>query len=482
MAKEDKDLIDHLAEKLKSHELPYKEGAWEQFVDYEQRKTARPAKRILAPWLTAAAAVTILALGGVYFFQQKSNPDTITNKVTRTALTPADPGSHKVQKQLSENSHNNQKTGAQPPVAAAVQPAGQKGLHENENTLAAAGNADQPIKSSDLNIINNNNNITYRAKPGSQRIIALTNDKSQPQNLLSAFDRFVPHAHLQVIDNYQNQPANYVAVNQDQGQNKGKVQDQSALDPGQSLAQSKKIAQNNQLQPSSEQADYRDPFNGNGYFDPNGPDANNKWALGVMVIPAISADSKLNMGYGVSVGYRLNNRLSVNSGLSYNELSGSHNENGQAAIAGNSGRLLTSVDADVKGLNVPLELRYHVSKKIYVGAGVSALAVLSNKLERHYAVSQMQTSAFEAKNGHQLKPDEMKSIAASLTTKEAIPEAQIDSKNFAGFMNFTFGFQQKINKTKSISIEPYISVPMSNNLSNQNIRLTDGGVRIKLGL
>ena len=76
----------------------------------------------------------------------------------------------------------------------------------------------------------------------------------------------------------------------------------------------------------------------------------------------------------------------------------------------------------------------------------------------------------------------MQSIASNMQAKEVIPNDQVGSKDFVGFINFTFGFKQPLNKRKSLSVEPFISIPMSNHLFNQNIKMTDGGIRIKLGL
>src|SRR5690606_4592373 len=55
-----KDITEHIAKMLKDHSLPYEEGAWERFKDFEATKKR---KLVLLPYFSgAAAAVVILAM------------------------------------------------------------------------------------------------------------------------------------------------------------------------------------------------------------------------------------------------------------------------------------------------------------------------------------------------------------------------------------------------------------------------------------
>jgi len=53
-----RDITEQMAEKLRKHSLPYKEGAWERFQEFEASKSK---KIVLWPFFTAAAAMLILA-------------------------------------------------------------------------------------------------------------------------------------------------------------------------------------------------------------------------------------------------------------------------------------------------------------------------------------------------------------------------------------------------------------------------------------
>lgn len=496
MEKEDKQFIDHLAEKLRTHELPYKEGSWEKFQLQESAVgRTRPARvfTLLKPWVGVAAAALLMVAAGLYYYNTDGRADNgITREVTRTALNqpPDNINTPPLQQPLSPASTDaTKRSNAADGKSYAGSNAGRtnksgqsgKDIEEftiennnnkeiNTNGVLARNAENQPAAPADQ--MDQLTEFSWTSVPSS--IVSTTIPKTSsvqtdPQRLLSGIEKLRPAIRTTA-------PAQ-IAIAGLPGSNPQQL-------PGAQTQRQPQTANRGSapIKTPASTATKASSFNEKGYFDPEAPrTAMHKWNMGVMVIPAVGNDSKLNLGYGVSVGYRLNNRLSLNSGLAYTEMSGSKTPGPQESFA-SSARTLSSIEANVTGLNLPLELRYHISKKIYVGAGVSALAVLSNDVQRNYGINTVQSTAFVSKNGNLLNSEQLKAIASNLKTKEVIPENQVGGKDFAGFMNFSFGFNQKLNKKKSISIEPFISVPMSNNLNNQQIRMTDGGIRIKLGL
>lgn len=66
-----KDITEHISEMLKKHSLPYEEGAWERFKDFE---TAKKRKVVLWPYFTgAAAAVVLLAMSLFLIIEEGEN-------------------------------------------------------------------------------------------------------------------------------------------------------------------------------------------------------------------------------------------------------------------------------------------------------------------------------------------------------------------------------------------------------------------------
>lgn len=479
MDNEEKDIIRQLADKLRDSELPYKEGAWERFAAMEANANtvagisepgdhaSTPIRSLLRPWIGIAAALILAAGAGWLYLANHRNAQSANTGRPAGQITSTTPIQLETpQNQNRDNNNNGRSIRTNGQSSSDIVESGQ------ESALASLQNgvglSNMPIGQPDVHMPSDRLfNFPYLIEQTD--IIPLGNPFGQKGRTTAA--AIYEDALVSISTNSQRNipglripPVRPVYTNIE-------TPAPQADRASESKTGSKSAATMN-----------KNPyFDDKGYFNLDDNQSARKWNMGVVVIPAVSNAAKLNMGYGVSVGYRLSNRLSINSGLAYTELSGSKDADQQATIA-SSGRTLSSIDATATGLNVPLELRYHISQKIYIGTGVSAMAVLSDKVERRYAIAEMQTSAFEAKNGQPLKPDAMQSIASDIRTKEVLPEDQIGSKDFAGFINFSFGFKQPLNKSKSLSIEPFISIPMSNHLFNQNIRMTDGGLRIKLGL
>ncbi|HTN38981.1 MAG TPA: hypothetical protein VL053_18005 [Arachidicoccus sp.] len=495
MEKEDKQFIDHLAEQLRTHELPYKEGSWEKFQLQESTGgRSRPARvfTLLKPWVGVAAAALLMVAAGLYYYNTDGRADNgITRAVTHTALNqpPDNYNTQPLQQPLSPASTGAAKRGN---AADAKSYAGSDA--DGTNKPGQSGKDIEEFTTENNNKeINTNGALARNAE--NQRVAAAEQMDPLTEFSWTSVPSSIVSTTIPKTSSVQSDPQRLVTgIEKLRPAVKTMAPAQIAIagfpgsDPQQlPAAQSQRTPQvakrgSAPIKTPAGAATKASSFNEKGYFDPEAPrTAMHKWNMGVMVIPAVGNDSKLNLGYGVSVGYRLNNRLSLNSGLAYTEMSGSKTPGPQESFA-SSARTLSSIEANVTGLNLPLELRYHISKKIYVGAGVSALAVLSNDVQRNYGINTVQSTAFVSKNGNLLNSEQLKAIASNLKTKEVIPENQVGGKDFAGFMNFSFGFNQKLNKKKSISIEPFISVPMSNNLNNQQIRMTDGGIRIKLGL
>jgi hypothetical protein len=201
---------------------------------------------------------------------------------------------------------------------------------------------------------------------------------------------------------------------------------------------------------------------------------NAKWQPDVYVAPAMGNDNKVTMNYGFSLSYAIAKKLSISSGVSYASISTTESLNATAPQT-LSGKNLASVDAKVRGINVPLELKYNISDKLYTNVGVSALAVLNNSQQNSYIVNQVQSFAAPAVNGYA----DSKTMIIQEKKVEPQPEANIDPDKYIGFYNFSLGYKQKISKKNNIAIEPFLRLPMKT-FSKENLNLTNGGLRLKI--
>ncbi|KQM77092.1 hypothetical protein ASE74_17675 [Pedobacter sp. Leaf216] len=201
---------------------------------------------------------------------------------------------------------------------------------------------------------------------------------------------------------------------------------------------------------------------------------NSKWQPDVYVAPAMGNDNKVTMNYGFSLSYAIANKLSISSGVSYASISTTESLDASAPQT-LSGKNLASVDAKVRGINIPLELKYNISDKLYTNIGVSALAVLNNSQQNSYIINQVQSFSSPAINGY----SDFKTLIVKEKTVEPQSEANIDPDKYIGFYNFSLGYKQKISKKNNIAIEPFLRLPMKT-FSKENLNLTNGGLRLKI--
>ena len=205
-----------------------------------------------------------------------------------------------------------------------------------------------------------------------------------------------------------------------------------------------------------------------------------KWEMGLMVAPAIGNAKKLNMGYGVSMGYALSDKVSISSGISYNEMNASRTTtpgnsapNLPTAMGGvvSDTKRLESVDANLVGIDIPLGIKYYLSKKVYTNIGVSAFAVLNQKQNNNYVQGSVEYAA------DQVNPSGFNAVFQERIVSEPVPSA-VKGDKYLGFYNFSFGFKQQISGGKAFSVEPFTKLPMKP-FAKESLYLIGTGVRLK---
>ena len=202
-----------------------------------------------------------------------------------------------------------------------------------------------------------------------------------------------------------------------------------------------------------------------------------KWDLGLVVSPSYGHSKKLTMGYGVSMGYALTDKISFRSGISYNEMAALKSFEPPETATLVNGRNLESAEANLTGLDIPLEIKYNLSKYIYANLGVSAFAVLDQNRSNTYVEARLVERAVPTTGGTQ----EMRTFVETHRTIENVPDSEIKNEDFLGLYNFSFGYKHKISKNKALSIEPFIKMPMKE-VTNENLRLIATGLRLRFEL
>lgn len=254
---------------------------------------------------------------------------------------------------------------------------------------------------------------------------------------------------------------------------------------------------------------------------------NRKWQPSLYVSP-LFGDLGIDMGYGVSVGYAINDKVKISSGVAYNKLSASRNygagpvgemmasavappsfgSNGAQGATGAAGAVGTSkpnnaldskaaltsaynvvagqqtnslqqVDGFLSGIDIPVEINYNISKKLYASAGISGLVVINDNKKYTYVDNRNVKVSVETNRGA-LKEDKSVLFSEQNTTNQSM-QTPTENTPFLGFYNISMGYRQKISGRIGVALEPFLKVPMKN-VTQENLKYIGTGIRLKFDL
>lgn len=432
----EEELIAHIRQSLMAHEETYEVGAWEKFNGEQQ------PKKTPFLWIRSLGGVAaLLALAFAIFLITKQQPEEQGNKITKMGSAP-----------ITELPKDQTVTDL-PTVVETEKESKTEIFNESvdQGHVFANTKPEEPIKQ-DVTTVpavvvtanSNNTTSTNQQVVGNtvnENVTTVTAPKTDPQQVtIIAEEKSKPN----IID----------FLNKETEKEKAK--------------------------PQANQLDKRA----------------NRWELGVLVAPSFGNTKKLNMGYGLSMEYSLSDKLSLSSGIAYNEMTASKSATpsglayspSSAAFVQDS-KNLESTSEKVIGLDIPLELKYHISNSIYANFGVSAFAVLDYQrnntyLEKKLVPNYLLGGAAGAPNspivggGLGNEASFTNSMFVNQRTTEPAPESNTNESKYIGFYNLSVGYKKKISKNNAVSIEPFMKLPMKE-VSKDNLRLIGTGLRLK---
>lgn len=411
------ELITHIRESLMAHEEEYAPGAWEDFIE------DKPKKRGLFFWLgglSSAAAVLLIGFGLFFVLNKKDLPK--NTEITGT-----------------KSNKNEPVLPIRPEVIPGVSSEQKQGVSKSDT---------------ENNGISVNNDVSGDGEVTESGKVATNLSANEPRSAIVSLELVQPDVNPgskseQVV------PQERVIVTVPAGDKKQSFEDFL-------LGESKQ----NRIANTGKSTDKKE----------------SKWEMGLVVAPSFGNSKKLNMGYGVSMGYALSDKVSISSGISYNEMGASRTIESPPNLAmmsvsvgvgvANESKELKAVNAQLRGIDIPLELKYHLSKRVYANVGVSAFAVIGQKQQNTFIESKVAPQAYDGDSGV------AKAMVLNRTVSEEAPKEEIKNAPYLGFYNFSVGYKQKISKGKAFSVEPFIKLPMKE-LKQENLYLIGTGVKLK---
>lgn len=203
------------------------------------------------------------------------------------------------------------------------------------------------------------------------------------------------------------------------------------------------------------------------------------WDFGLQVMPTATSD-RMNIGGGVTTAYRLSDKFSLSSGISYLQMQAA----GEVPAQGNSGagistfaeKKLVGVDANLKAIDIPIALVYKLNKSFYTSAGVSFFSVLSEKRNNTFEqTAQVDLNGYDFQTGG---PSTFKAVSVE-HVEEPTVERHLRGNSYIGYFNFSVGRQQNIFNKYKVRIEPFIKIPVGK-LSSEDLNLTNSGIKFQL--
>ncbi|MCH5597373.1 hypothetical protein [Niabella ginsengisoli] len=446
------DIINYIKSALQSHEEPYDEGSWERFA---AKHTAIPVRKkpVIALWVTAAAAVII----GVILFARIFNNTNVTD-------IPVETYDVVIKNNTDTNIENEIINETLPQIDnAQVNP---KISDNNQQQLAVTKSIAAPAFNNNA-ILPAPNPVTPSYQPTQQPIASnapiIKEEKQQ--------EKKVDFWRNNVVDNKNNVTTT----------NTPKEKESNIL-----IAST--VPKTSDRKQSAER--------------------NSRWQPSLYVSP-LFGELGINMGYGVSLGYAINDKIKISSGIAHTKLSASRAfdptapaggvANAMASapvdLAGSKNSLVTynsstanssqirtlqQVDASLSGIDIPVEINYSINKKLYATAGVSALVVINDNKTYTFADSRNVKISVETNKGT-LKEDRSVMFNEQSTSNNQPSQVPTENTPLLGFYNISLGYRQKISDKNAVSLEPFIKVPMKN-VTQQNLKYMGTGIRLKFDL
>ncbi|MDP2412856.1 outer membrane beta-barrel protein [Daejeonella sp.] len=195
--------------------------------------------------------------------------------------------------------------------------------------------------------------------------------------------------------------------------------------------------------------------------------------VGSFINYAEGSVNNVNVGAGLSSDFRISKNLRISTGLNLSKNSLAYNQNepsnnyGSFQDANSSivGTLvaLSNYEAELLGLDIPVNIKYLFNPQksnTYFLAGLSSGTYLSEK----YAVKQSNFNSF---------------VGSSAVANKQEISRQMKDFDLMRTLNVSFGFNTRLSKKRSLTIEPFLKYPLGG-LGSENIRFGASGINVKL--
>ena len=439
--KKDKELIEEIVNRLKAqHDLPYKEGAWERFKEFEIKTVSTPIKHI---WKRAALIAAGLVVAGFVGYVM-------------------------IKKSINDNIYQENK------VYSDLKPK----INTESEEVKPIGELDQLVE--ELPVYVDIDGVRRNNKKIQKETISLAELEYATINLDPTF---LVHSNLGEIP---------VPV-------KFNLTENSTLSKKSLLENSSTIVNNSTTSNSLMSHSSITHHSLDNNISPKSFKYSDKFSLGLFVAPNSTSDN-LKVGAGLTVAYNINKRISIRTGASYNtyevgvlknplspasvetvNVPLSYNDPSASFLQTSSSQLskmslpnINAVSGFVESIEIPLEMKYNLSKSFYAAAGISYSTIINQERNAQY-VENIDMVTF--KHGFPNSEKEAAKAMKVVTKTVKSSEKNVNTNGYNGFVNLSIGKKVKINSKFGVALEPYFKIPVGE-FRRSDMNYNNGGVRI----
>jgi len=135
---------------------------------------------------------------------------------------------------------------------------------------------------------------------------------------------------------------------------------------------------------------------------------------------------------------------------------------------------VNAVMGKVEALEIPLDITYNFNKGFYSSAGVSYSAIINQQREAQYIEN---AGIISLQDKASLIPGAAQSLnKAEVKTVKSVQD-NVNPNGFNGFANFSIGKKVNINNKMSLSLEPFVKVPLGQ-FRKSDLDYTNSGIKI----
>ncbi len=197
----------------------------------------------------------------------------------------------------------------------------------------------------------------------------------------------------------------------------------------------------------------------------------------------VQENNNSNFGFsgGISMDIPISNRFDIYSGMLYtNQKFNSNNQalmyDTDSGIINNENKQITSEKAILKGIEIPINLKYNFSvndKKIFISSGISSTYYFEEKVESNITVNSRIETTIKDSFGNNIVQYEL------VQSDEKFVSSNAGNFNFANILNLSIGIELPLKKqNQSIVLEPYFKYSIRP-ITKENIDFSSAGIFLR---